>query len=574
MIDLSAKEKDMPQETGQPAQPQLSDNELKTLAYFAIGVASEGSMAGKNVAYRLSFAGSMNDGVMTPIGNSGFSIGTLQTDLGQHPDVATGLVDAYQGWARQQTPAVALSEQQRTQTIHDLQRDGHAIKAENGRALDGTVKSNIDRFLASDAGVAFVHEHDRTQVEQLMRTGDGAKDLGSAVQQLRKTDLYAESGLNDQAKLATMIMKLENQAGRGRYPGVLKGINDGTLQSVDDVKTRIDGMLPNKIVKGHEQADYIESGVEHALKGTAVFNALREANQASPLSAAYGSVVADPLINPTDARNGHGATDVSHHYGVVKTLFLQNGEAPAFIQSVDQGASHAWGRPQAEGKSGPTAGLYSSGNDVVVWNRDGQGHAVVGGVWSDALRGSLNREQHQDGTTDINRTNSDGSHERLLHVDPHAIPLRVPGEVGHEAQPVGPTHGSLSPSQDPLHRQAEDAVRRLEQGLGREYDNNSARLAASSAYLAKENGLSRIDHVVLSENTKSVRQGENVFVVEGALNDPAHKMAHMKTSEAIAQPVEQSLAQLQALGETQRQQQFQQQVQQQEQSIAPQHRMV
>ncbi|ASK96617.1 hemolysin [Xanthomonas campestris pv. merremiae] len=129
-------------------------------------------------------------------------------------------------------------------------------------------------------------------------------------------------------------------------------------------------------------------------------------------------------------------------------------------------------------------------------------------------------------------------------------------------------------SQDPLHREAEEAVRRLEQGLGREYDENSARLAASSAYLAKENGLSRIDHVVLSENTKSVRQGENVFVVEGALNDPAHKMAHMKTSDAIAQPVEQSLAQLQALGETQRQQQSQQQEQQREQLIAPQHRMV
>ncbi|MCE4352174.1 hemolysin, partial [Xanthomonas hortorum pv. cynarae] len=32
-----------------------------------------------------------------------------------------------------------------------------------------------------------------------------------------------------------------------------------------------------------------------------------------------------------------------------------------------------------------------------------------------------------------------------------------------------------SSSQDPLHRQAEDAVRRLEQGLGREYDDNSAR---------------------------------------------------------------------------------------------------
>ncbi|PPU77166.1 hypothetical protein XhhCFBP4925_19430 [Xanthomonas hortorum pv. hederae] len=152
------------------------------------------------------------------------------------------------------------------------------------------------------------------------------------------------------------------------------------------------------------------------------------------------------------------------------------------------------------------------------------------------------------------------------------------GEVqlpGNQASPGGANAMAAHPQpHDPLHQQAEEAVRRLEQGLGREYDDSSARLAASSAYLAKENGLSRIDHVVLSENYKSVRQGENLFVVEGALNDPAHKMAHMKTNDAIAQPVEQSLAQLQSLGETQRQQQSQQQEQQRDQSITPPPRMV
>ncbi|KHM90767.1 hypothetical protein OR60_20995 [Xanthomonas vesicatoria] len=128
---------------------------------------------------------------------------------------------------------------------------------------------------------------------------------------------------------------------------------------------------------------------------------------------------------------------------------------------------------------------------------------------------------------------------------------------------------------DTLLSQAETAVRDLEKGLGRDYDENSARLAASSAYLAKENGLSRIDHIALSQQTRSVRKGENVFVVEGALNDPAHKMAHMKTIDAIAQPVEQSLAQLQTLSEAQRQQQAQQQQEQQrdQASVQP-HRTV
>src|SRR5690606_5940 len=201
----------MNEDQGSPGE-QLSDPQLRTLAYFAIGVASEGSLGGRNVAYRLSFAGSINNGIMSPVGNSGFSIGTLQTDLGQHPEVATRLVEAYQDWAGQQTPSVALSEDARTRTVHDLQRDGRAIRADGGRALDGAIKANLDRFLASDQGVEFVHGNDRSQIEHLMRAGDGQQDLGGAMYQLRQTGLYVDAGLDDQARLATMLMKLENQA--------------------------------------------------------------------------------------------------------------------------------------------------------------------------------------------------------------------------------------------------------------------------------------------------------------------------------------------------------------------------
>ncbi len=72
----------------------LTDNELKALAYFAVGVTSEGSIGGRDVSYRLSFAGSVAaDGRMRPVANSGYSFGTLQIDLGQHPDVARDLAD-------------------------------------------------------------------------------------------------------------------------------------------------------------------------------------------------------------------------------------------------------------------------------------------------------------------------------------------------------------------------------------------------------------------------------------------------------------------------------------------------
>ncbi|MDL5366570.1 hypothetical protein QSH18_13260 [Xanthomonas sp. NCPPB 2654] len=130
-----------------------------------------------------------------------------------------------------------------------------------------------------------------------------------------------------------------------------------------------------------------------------------------------------------------------------------------------------------------------------------------------------------------------------------------------EAQPPGErtfpseatTQAASERARDPLHTQAESAVLKLEQGLGRDYDADSAKLAASAAYLAKENGLSRIDHVVLSEDSRKVRAGENLFVVQGALNDPAHLRAHMPTEDALSKPVEQSLAQLQSLSEAQHQ---------------------
>lgn len=94
---------------------------------------------------------------------------------------------------------------------------------------------------------------------------------------------------------------------------------------------------------------------------------------------------------------------------------------------------------------------------------------------------------------------------------------------------------------DPLLRQSQDAVRRLDGELGRTYDETSERMAASLALLARTNGLDRIDHAVLNVATESLRKGENVFVVQGELTDPTNRIARMKTQDAVARPVEQTL---------------------------------
>lgn len=103
----------------------------------------------------------------------------------------------------------------------------------------------------------------------------------------------------------------------------------------------------------------------------------------------------------------------------------------------------------------------------------------------------------------------------------------------------------------PLLRQSQEAVRRLDDSLGRTYDDASDRMAASLAHLAGANGFARIDHVVLNSATPSLQKGENVFVVQGGLTDVTNRVAYMKTQEAVSTPAELSLGRLAQLASEQ-----------------------
>jgi hypothetical protein len=127
----------------------------------------------------------------------------------------------------------------------------------------------------------------------------------------------------------------------------------------------------------------------------------------------------------------------------------------------------------------------------------------------------------------------------------------------------------LTPSQPghadhPLYAQIADQVREQDRQHGRQWDETSERMTASLLVLAKDSGLSRVDHVVFSDKNGQVAAGENVFVVQGRLDDPAHVRAHMKTDEAARTPeavsfdkvevlnerIAQHAAQVQSLGQT------------------------
>ncbi|WP_234349397.1 XVIPCD domain-containing protein [Xanthomonas citri] len=148
------------------------------------------------------------------------------------------------------------------------------------------------------------------------------------------------------------------------------------------------------------------------------------------------------------------------------------------------------------------------------------------------------------------------------------------GSLGPESHPASPKT-ALLPSQPghtdhALYQQIKGGVTQLDAQHGKEWDGASQRMTASLLALAKEEGLSRVDHVVLNKPTPQLAGGEKVFIVQGALNDPAHQRAHMPTLDAVQTPEAQSFDRLQAINQTQAQAREQQQALEQSQQVVTQ----
>ncbi|MGO1073344.1 XVIPCD domain-containing protein [Lysobacter sp. CA199] len=135
-------------------------------------------------------------------------------------------------------------------------------------------------------------------------------------------------------------------------------------------------------------------------------------------------------------------------------------------------------------------------------------------------------------------------YQRLLRDSSQAPAQRV----GAELMPaINPSEGAFAGPDAVMHRQARSGVAGLGSGRAAGDGESAERFAASLVALAKENGLIRIDHVVLSRGGVGLSDGDNVFVVEGRLDDPAHLRAHMKTEQALQTPIETSVQRVEAV---------------------------
>ena len=87
-----------------------------------------------------------------------------------------------------------------------------------------------------------------------------------------------------------------------------------------------------------------------------------------------------------------------------------------------------------------------------------------------------------------------------------------------DAEGMGERSGDLLArhSNDPLLSQIHQGVARLDAERGRAFDATSENISASLYALAKANGLTQVDHVLLSDRTAQADVAQSIFIVQGS----------------------------------------------------------
>lgn len=218
---------------------------------------------------------------------------------------------------------------------------------------------------------------------------------------------------------------------------------------------------------------------------------------------------------------------------------------------------------------GPNIGVSGTGNRPQQY----------GAIAAELEAGRINRNQALSQIADVFKTEapSVGPHATYelyygAHYDQHIAPTqrrrRPEPEFDAERTALADRAGTATDDVSSLHRAPKSAVElgdadrslysqiragveRLDAESGKQWDESSQRLSASLLVLAKEEGLSRVDHVVLNNPTQSLSRGEVVFVVQGEMADPTRRLADMRTIDALRAPEAESLQRADALSQSQ-----------------------
>lgn len=493
--------------------PGLDTHDVNSLAgatYFVVGRGTEGGPS----SYHLSIAG-VTSGTSDPnwgnahkvVADSGYSLGTIQVDLGKRGTWALGSADGAAPKPGETTYVDGIIDQAAkyakdhdlkfTQNTAQLRTDllSHG-NGEHGRStlafIDTDTRNSINAWASSEDGQKWIHKN--VDYPQIKNATQSSMDI---------LDKYGKN-IPEEHRLETIaiLAKTENQipSQMKKFEKVLQDGGDYTavLAKANEIK----GTYP-----------YYD-GPKAAALAEQYQNAYKDPTKAAALDRAH-TKVGDPNFDPAKSANDPDIKDA--------------------LKAIGQGA-RAHHAPAGQG----TLHEGSRGNNVTGLQND---LAKLG--FTDAHGHAL----HPDG-------NFGAGTKAAVEKFQQAHGMTADGVVGAKTldalqKAVHPTHPSLSDSHNPgnaMYNQALQNVRAIDTERGRTSDQSTVNLAGSLTAAAQAGGLKRIDHVMLSDD------GKRAFAVQGDLNSPLKQIAEVNVAQAVAKPLEQSSADFQKTAQQQQSQ--------------------
>jgi peptidoglycan hydrolase-like protein with peptidoglycan-binding domain len=477
--------------------------------YFIVGRGTEGGPS----SYHLSITG-ITVGTSDPhwgapgniVADSGYTLGTIQVDLGKRGTWALGATDGATPKPGESTYVDGIIDQaSQFSKDHDLKftDDKAQLRSDllshgngkNGRDtlsfIDTDTRDSINAWAGSEEGQKWIHKN--IDYPQIKNASQSAMDI---------LEKYGKN-IPDDRRLETIaiLAKTENQIPSqiAKFEKVLKDGGD-----YDDVLAKA-----SQIKNTYSYYD----GPKAAAIAEEYKNAYRDPDKAAALDRAHVKV-ADPDFNPkrsaddpdvNEALKAIGQGDRSHaaHSGILRQG--AHGENVAAMQTelAKLGFTDAHGRPlKPDGDFGP-------GTKAAVEKLQHAYGVTVDGVVGEKTREALSKAAH-----------------------PAAPSLSDATSPGHV-----------------MYNQALEGIHAIDARHGRTPDQMSNNFAGSLVAAAQANGMTRIDHVAMSDDNK------RAYAVQGDLNSPFKQIAEVEVSRAVATPLEQSSATFQALQQSQQQQQ-------------------